>query len=65
MILRADVRVYTSTYNTVLEQLVDRHRIFEQFTEIRGITDAALDNYEVRLNEWDDKLKDFMLSKLL
>ena len=61
-ILRSDVYAYTSKYNTVLEHLVDSHRIFEKLTEIMGIPDAALNEYEVQMNKWDDELKDFMLS---
>ena len=61
-ILRADVHAYTSKYTKVLEQLVDRHRMFEKLSEIMGIPDAALVKYEVRMNKWDDELKDFMLS---
>ena len=50
-ILRADVHVYKSKYNKVLEQLVDRHRRFKKLTDIMGIPDAALDEYEVQINE--------------
>jgi hypothetical protein len=50
-ILRADVHAYKSKYNKVLEQLVDRHRMFEKLTDIMGIPDAALDEYEVQINE--------------
>jgi hypothetical protein len=60
-ILRADVHTYKFKYNKVLEQLVDRHRMFEKLTDIMGIPDIALDKYEVRMNKWDDELKDFML----
>ena len=42
-----DVHAYKSKYNKVLEQLVDRHRMFEKLTEIMRIPDAALDEYEV------------------
>ena len=38
------------------------HRMFEQFTDIIGIHEAALNEYEVRINKWDDQPKDFMLS---
>ena len=61
-ILRADVHAYKSKYNKVLEFLFDRRRMFEQLTEIIGSTDAALNKYEVRMNKWNDKIKDFMLS---
>ena len=61
-ILRADAHTYKSKYIKVLEQLVDRHRMFEKLTEIMGIPDAALNEYEVQMNKWDDELKDFMLS---
>ena len=61
-ILRANVYAYKSKYNRVLEQLVDRHRMFEKLTEITGIPDAALYKCEVRMNKLDDELKDFMLS---
>ena len=61
-ILRANIHAYIFKYSRVLEQLVDSHRMFEKLTEIMGISDASLDEYEVRMNKWDDKLKDFMLS---
>ena len=32
-ILRAGVHAYKSKYNTVLEHLVDRHRMFEKLTD--------------------------------
>ena len=46
-ILRAGVHVYKSKYNKVLEQLVDRHRMFENLTDIMGIPDTALTEYDV------------------
>ena len=60
-ILRASVHAYKSKYSKVLEQLVDRHIMFEKLTDIMGIPDAALDEYDARMNKWDDELKDFML----
>ena len=60
-ILRANVHVYKSNYNTVLEQLIGRYRIFENLTDIMGISDVALDEYKVRMNKSDDELKNFML----
>ena len=36
--------------------------MFEKLTEIMGTSDAALDEYVVQMNKWDDELKDFMLS---
>ena len=57
-----DVHAYKSKYNKVLEQLVDRHRMFENLSDIMGIPDAALDKYELQMNMLDDKLDDFMLS---
>ena len=50
-ILRADVYVYKSKYNKVLEQLVDRHKMFEKLTDIMGIPDVALDEYEVQMSK--------------
>ena len=61
-ILRANIHAYIFKYSRVLEQLVDSYRMFEKPTEIMGIPDAALDKYEVRMNKWDNKLQDFMLS---
>ena len=61
-ILGADVHAFKSKYNRVLEPLVDRHRMFEKLTDIMGIPDMALDEYEVKMNKCDDELKDFTLS---
>ena len=55
-------RTNPSKYNKVLEQLVERHRMFEKLTEIMGTSDAVLDKYDVQMNKWDDELKYFMLS---
>ena len=60
--LRADVHVYKLKYTKVLEQQVDRHRMFEKPTDSMGIPDVALDKYGARINKWDDELTDFMLS---
>ena len=62
IILGLDVNAYTSTYIKVLEQLVERHRIFKTLIDIMGIHDVSLDEYETRTNKWDDEIKDFMLS---
>ena len=61
-ILRAHVYAYTCKYKKVLEQLADRHRMFEKLTDIMGIPDVAFDEYEVNMNKWDDEVKDFILS---
>ena len=50
-ILRANVHAYKSKYNKVPEQIVDRHRMFEKLTDIMGIPDAALDEYDGRMNK--------------
>ena len=36
--------------------------MFEKLTDIMGIPDVALEEYEVRMNKWDDELKEFMLA---
>ena len=36
--------------------------MFDKLTDIIGIPVIALDKYKVRMNKWDDELKDFMLS---
>jgi hypothetical protein len=59
--LRADVHAYTSKYNTIPEQLVGRHRMFEKLTDIMGIPAVALGEYDIKMNKMNDEVKDFML----
>lgn len=61
-ILRASVHAYKSRYNKVLEQLVDKHRMFEKLSAIMGIPDIAIKEYDEKMNKWDKELKEFMIA---
>ena len=54
--------MYKSKDTKVLDQLVNRYRMFEKCTDIMGIPHIALYEYEVRMTKWDDEPKDFTLS---
>ena len=36
--------------------------MFKELSDIMRIPDVALEEYKVRMNKWDDELRDFMLS---
>ena len=61
-ILRASVHAYKTRYNKVLEQLIDRHRMFDKLAAIMGIPDVAVEEYDERMNKWDKELKEFMIA---
>ena len=61
-ILRSYAYAYKSKYNKVLQQLVDKHRIFEKLPDIMGIPDILVGRYYIRMNKRDKEFKEFMLA---
>ena len=41
---------------------MNKHRIFENLTDIMGIPDVAVDKYDARMNKWNKEPKEFMLA---
>ena len=60
--LRCDVHAYKTTYNKTLEQLINRHKMYKKLANIVKIPDTAVEEYDHRMNKWDDELRDFMIA---
>ena len=60
--LRCDVYAYKKNHNKTLEQLVARHSMYTKLAGIMSLPDTAAEEYDVKMNKWDDELREFMIS---
>ena len=61
--LHCDCERIRQNYCDVLNELTDRHQMFQKLNEITSLADAmSSSEFLLLMNKWDDELRDYMLA---
>ena len=59
--LHCDCKRIRTSYNDVLGQLADQHRMFKKIDDLTKLSkDMTVSEFQVKINRWDDEMTDYM-----